>query len=178
MALYKRGTTWWMSFNLNSKHIQKSTQCKNKRDAETVERAYRTQLAKGEVGLEVKTKAPQFVEAMGDFLAYVESEHRSKPNTVRSYKATSRALSSFFGNKRIDEIVREDVIKYKQTRSSQKCRPRTEFAKKKPDDVSKASDNKREPKILKPATINRELAVLKIFFNYYITDKRYSLAIQ
>jgi hypothetical protein len=96
MALYKRGSTWWMSFNFNSKHIQRSTQCKNKRDAETVERAYRTQLAKGEVGLEAKLKAPQFAEAISEFLTYVEGEHRSKPNTVRAYKATSRALVTFF----------------------------------------------------------------------------------
>ena len=34
--------------------------CTNKRDAETIERAYRTQLAKGEVGIEKKNEVPKF----------------------------------------------------------------------------------------------------------------------
>jgi hypothetical protein len=50
MALYKRGNTWWMNFWFNSEHVQKSTRCRNKRDAEAIERAYYTQLTKGEVG--------------------------------------------------------------------------------------------------------------------------------
>ena len=63
------------------------------------------------------------------------------------------------------KINREDVIKYKQIRSNQKCRPRTQ-----------SNGNKKELKTLKPATINRELAVLKIFFNYCITDKKILLS--
>ena len=51
MSLYKRGGVWWMNFWIEDRHIQKSTKCKNKKDAAEVERAYRTQIAKGEVGL-------------------------------------------------------------------------------------------------------------------------------
>jgi hypothetical protein len=79
MALYKRGKTWWMSFNFNGKHIQKSTKTKNKRDADTIERAYRTQLAKGEVGIETKPDAPTFKSAMTDFLAWTTVEHKPNP---------------------------------------------------------------------------------------------------
>ncbi len=79
MAIYKRGKTWWMSFNFNGKHIQKSTKTKNKRDADTIERAYRTQLAKGEVGIETKPDAPTFKSAMTDFLAWTTVEHKPNP---------------------------------------------------------------------------------------------------
>jgi hypothetical protein len=51
MSLYKRGGVWWMNFWIEDRHIQKSTKCKSKKDAAEVERAYRTQIAKGEVGL-------------------------------------------------------------------------------------------------------------------------------
>ncbi len=159
MALYKRGSIWWMSFNYHGRHVQKSTKCKNKRDAENFERAFRTQLVKGEVGLQARQRAPIFSEAMSDFLLYVENEHRGKPNTVRSYKVTSRPLSAFFDRKRLDEIMREEVVSYKYFRSNQTCRPRS-------------GKETKKPKILKPATVNRELALLKIFFNYYIHEKK------
>lgn len=174
MAIYKRGNTWWMSFNFNGKHIQKTTKCKNKRDAETIERAYRTQLAKGEVGIETRPDAPTFKNAITDFLSWSAIEHQSKPNTVRSYNATSKALIEFFGEKPIDEIESGDVEKFKQWRSKQKCKPRNITKPKKAVKVAEKKDEKKEvkpkpkPAILRPATINRELALLKIFFNYFI----------
>lgn len=181
MAVYKRGKTYWMSFNFNGKHIQKSTKTTNKRTAETIESAYKTQLAKGEVGIETKPDAPNFDSAMTEFLSWASVEHRNKPNTVRSYKATSKALIEFFGETPIDEIEPGNVEKFKQWRSKQKTKPRriqqpkkAKLAEAKKADSTK--DDKKEakakpkakPTILKPATINRELALLKIFFNFFI----------
>jgi len=174
MAIYKRGKTWWMSFNFNGKHIQKTTKSTNKRDAETIERAYRTQLAKGEVGIETKPDAPIFKEAMADFLAWVTIEHQNKPNTVRSYNSTSKALIGFFAVTPIDEVESGDVERFKQWRSKQKCKPRSETKSKKAikSDGKKGEQKivklKVKPTFLRPATINRELALLKIFFNYFI----------
>lgn len=163
MALYKRGKTWWMSFQYQQRHIQKSTKCQNKRDAEAVERAFRTQLAKGEVGIEQKPDAPVFSTAVEDFLKWAKIEHRTKPNTIRSYDSTSKALIKFYGDKPLDQIEPADVEKFKEWRSKQTTRPRSEP---KADSKKKASDWK--PTTLKPATINRELALLKIVFNFYI----------
>lgn len=165
MAIYKRGQVWWMNFQFNGKRIQESTKCKNKRDAETVERAYRTQLAKGEVGIIDKPDAPNFEMAMKDYLAWAEVEHAKKPNTLRSYKSTSRALCAFFAQTKIDEIGSGDVEKFKQWRSKQKCQPRSEVKSTKKSDKKKP---KTKLSTLKPATINRELALLKIVFNYFI----------
>ncbi|MGD9561198.1 MAG: tyrosine-type recombinase/integrase [Pyrinomonadaceae bacterium] len=161
MAIYKRGDVWWMDFRFEGKHVQKSTKLKNKREAEAFERAYRTQLAKGEVGLEKKPELPGFDIAMAEFLAFAEVEHRSKSNTVRSYNGTSRALISFFKRTRLDKIDAAAVEKFKQWRGSQKTKPRSEPKKKK-------ATRKWKAKPLAPATINRELALLKVFFNYFI----------
>jgi hypothetical protein len=49
MAVYKRGRVWWMSFVFETQHIQEITKMRNKRDAEQVEAARRTELAKGNV---------------------------------------------------------------------------------------------------------------------------------
>jgi site-specific recombinase XerD len=164
MALYKRGKTWWMSFNFNGKHIQKSTKTTNKRDAETIERAYRTQLAKGEVGIETKVEAPNFKTAVSEFLSWATVEHQNKPNTLRSYNSTSKALIEFFGEKAIDEIESGEVEKFKQWRSTQKCKPRSQAKAKKPSKLKA----KAKLTTLKPATVNRELALLKILFNHFI----------
>jgi len=159
MALYKRGKVWWMSFQYEQRHIQKSTKCQNKRDAETVYRAFRTQLAKSEVGIEEKPEVPTFRVAVSEFLSWSKIEHKTKPNTIRSYESTSNALLKFFGDKPLDHIDAALIEKFKEWRSKQSTRPRSD---KKP----KASTWK--PTILKPATINRELALLKIVFNFYI----------
>lgn len=163
MAIYKRGKTWWMGFNFNGKHVQKSTKSKSKRDAETIERAFITQLAKGEVGIETKPDAPTFQSAIMNFLTWVAVEHQNKPNTVRSYNATSKALIEFFGESSIDEIESGDIEKFKQWRSKQKCKPRSETKSKKAVKTNGKKNTKLKPTTLRPATINRELALLKIF---------------
>ncbi|HEX8396401.1 MAG TPA: site-specific integrase [Pyrinomonadaceae bacterium] len=176
MALYKRGSVWWMSFQFNNRHVQKTTKCKNKRDAADVERAYRTQLAKGEVGFdEPKPPAPDFKSAMRDFLAWSECEHKAKPNTHRSYESSSLALVEFFGETPIDQIETGDVERLKQWLAKQKTRPRSEKKAKKKNETNGATKAvekkpKFKPALLKPATINRKLALLRIFFNYFIKD--------
>ena len=163
MALYKHGKTWWMSFQYKHQHVQKSTKCQNKRDAETVERAYRTQLAKGEVGIIAKPVAPDFSGAVDGFLEWARTEHRAKPNTIRSYESTSVALKKFFLDKRLNTIDSGDVEKYKEWRSRQTTRPRSKKL-----DARKKIACTLKPTILRPATVNRELALLKIIFNFYI----------
>lgn len=154
-----------MSFQLNGRHVQRSTKLSNKREAETYERPYRTQLAKGEVGFEPKIEVPTFDSAIVEFLAWVEIEHAAKPNTVRSYKSTSRSLLRFFGAELIDRIQSSQEEQFKLWRSSQKCAPRRHRI----TTTGATTVKKRKATTaLKPATINRELALLEIFFNYYI----------
>ena len=161
MAIYKRGNVWWMSFQLNGRHVQKSTKLSNKRDAEAYERAFRTQLAKGEVGFAAKIDFPAFDIAMANFLSWIEVEHRSKPNTVRSYRSTSKALIAFFGSTEINRVDTTQVENFKLWRSQHKAMSRSTSRKR------GASAKARTSRTLKPATINRELALLKIFFNFY-----------
>ena len=163
MALYKRGNVWWMSFQIGYRHIQKTTRCRNKVEAAIVERAFRTQLAKGEVGIAEKPDAPPFSEAAETFLTWARIEHSAKPNTVRSYESTSRALLKFFHDKRIDLIKPVDVERFKEWRIKQSTRPRSEKKA-----GRKSQNSTWKPTVLRPATINRELAILKIIFNFFI----------
>src|SRR5437763_11989023 len=107
MSLYKRGGVWWMNFWIDDRHVQRTTKCTNKRDAAEVERAFRTQLAKGEVGLEAKKPVPIFSAAMKAFLEWSKHEHAAHPNTHRRYVASSKALLKFFNDTPLDQIKPE-----------------------------------------------------------------------
>jgi integrase len=161
MSLYKRGDVWWMNFWIDDHHIQKTTKCKNKRDAAEVERAYRTQIAKGEVGLEAKKPVPVFISAVKAFLEWSKHEHAAHPNTHRRYETSSKALLKFFNDTPLDQIKPENIEQFKLWRIKQKKKPP---AKK----VKKLGAAAKTDKALKPATVNRELACLKMMLNYFI----------
>src|SRR5688500_7396032 len=82
-AVGKRGRIWWMHFMVDGRRVQKSTGCTRRRDAEEYKYAYRTRLAKGEVGFAERKPAPRFKEAMAEFLERSEMDHEGKANTQR-----------------------------------------------------------------------------------------------
>ena len=148
MSIFKRGKTYWFHFIFEGLHIQKSTKQGNPRVARQIEAAYRTALAKGEVGIVDKKPAPVFRTAMEGFLSWCETEHRTHPATHRRYRTSSTALLRCFGNTLLDHISTDDVEKFKAARSQEK--------------------GIRTKRILRPATVNREFACLKALFNFHI----------
>ena len=161
MAVYKRGMTYWYKFVFNGVTVRESAKTSNRRIAEQIEAAKKTQLAKREVGLDVeKVFVPTLPEAIEEYLDWSLTEHASKNATTRHYRTASKPLILFFANKKLDEITSDDVEKYKQWRSRQTKQAPTK----------KLSKNKKATttKILKPATVNKELATLKIVFNHFI----------
>jgi len=144
---------------VNGRRIQKTTGCRNKRAAELIERAYRTQIAKGEVGFEEKKPVPSFKLAMKEYLARVIADH-GKPNTHHRAETSSKALLRYFGDKRLDQISVADVERFKDRRKKQK----------KLSPHKRLQKNKREATstIIKPATVNRELACLRALMNHFI----------
>jgi integrase len=147
MAIYKRGGVYWFHFIFDGRHIQKSTKTKDKAAARQIEAAYRVKLAKGEVGIEERPPAPNLKDAMKDFLAWSKFEHSSKPNTQKRYKTSSKALLRYFKDMPLDRITSDLVEDFKRWRMKQK--------------------GERTNKKLRPATVNRELACLKILFNRF-----------
>jgi len=53
MAVYKRGGVWWYHFVFRGERVQESTKQGNKRVAEQMEAARKTQVAKGEAGFAI-----------------------------------------------------------------------------------------------------------------------------
>ncbi len=152
MALYKRPDSkyWWMKFTFDGQLVQQSTKVANKRDAGTIESAYRTQLALGKIGIEPKREAPAFEKACDDFLLWAKVKHQESV-TYRRYYFACRTLKTFFGKTKVNRIETKDVEKFITWRSCQTSR-------------------KTKEKISRE-TVNREVLTLKIIFNRLIEEK-------
>lgn len=158
MSIFKRGNVYWYHFLWDGQHVQRSTKQGNPRTARQIEAAYKTALAKGEVGITERRKAPGFKAAMKSFLNWSESEHEALPATFRRYKVSSVALLSHFGDTPIDRLTAEDVERFKADRAMESA---TVKGKEK-------GKRKNTGKRIRPATLNRELACLKALFNHAI----------
>ena len=161
MAVYKRGGVYWFEFGFEGRRIRRSTLQGDGRAARTIEAAYRTQLAKGEVGIEEPKPVPTFKAAMKAFLAWSELEHAAHPNTHKRYETSSKALLKFFKDNPLNRITPDDVERFKTWRMKQKkCLPVKQAEKAQKE--GKQAVSAKAGKALRPATINRELACLKI----------------
>lgn len=81
MTIFRRGTVYWFNFVWEGRKIQKITRQRNPQVARQIEAAYKTALAKGEVGITERKKIPTFKAAIADFLKWSEREYAAKPAT-------------------------------------------------------------------------------------------------
>jgi integrase len=119
MALYKRGKTYWYEFMFDGTRYRRSTGVKNLRIAEQIEAAFRTQLAKGEVGIETRTKAPTLNAFAQKFIDFVLVRHADKPQTGEFYSKKIKQVLKFdaLREKRLDQIdeaLIEDYIAWRR----------------------------------------------------------------
>ncbi len=96
MAVYKRGKVWWYKFTWNGEPIRESTKQSNKRNAEQMEAAHKTSLAKGEVGIRDKEPVLTSEGLRGTGLQAV---HRiavqNKPKTLEYYRTGLKNLNGY-----------------------------------------------------------------------------------
>jgi integrase len=144
MGVYKqpKSNNWSYKFTWNGEPIRKSTKQTNKRVAEQMEAAHRTQLAKGEVGIHEKKCVPTLKEFASRFEKAIDTLNADKPATISFYKEKLKRLLNYgpFAAAPLDTIDEAMIEAYKQHRSTV---------------VS------RYKKPLSPASINRELATLR-----------------
>jgi integrase len=94
----KRGScgVYWYKFMWEGKLIRESTKQGNDKVARQMEAAHRTSLAKGEVGIREKRKAPTFGEfAEKQFLPWAESTFSAKRKTWLYYRNGVRRLKGY-----------------------------------------------------------------------------------
>ncbi|MDQ3490447.1 MAG: site-specific integrase, partial [Acidobacteriota bacterium] len=131
-------------FTFDGELVQQSTKVVNKRDAGTIESAYRTQLALGKIGIEPKKDIPTFESAIDDFLKWSNIEHATQPGTCKRYYFSSECLKRFFGKVKVNRIETKDIEKFIVWRSGQ--------------------TSKKTKKLITRKTVNFDLLVLKMIF--------------
>jgi integrase len=156
MSIFKRGGVYWFHFWRDGKHHQKSTKQRNPRVAREIEAAYRTALAKGDVGITERQVIPGFKEAMTSFLGWSKGEHAAHPATHRRYAVSSVALLRHFRDVSLEKITPDQVERYKTERLEQFVTARG----------LEKGQRKKTNKRIRPATVNRELACLRAMFNH------------
>lgn len=136
--IYKRGGTWWFSFWLNGERVQKSTKIKvlpksitqavdgrtvrktSRQAAQDVESAYRTALAKGEVGILERKPAPTLKQFSQRFLDNVGIGRRKAPreSTVMFYAECMNQILSWepLAGSKLDAITPELVERFIRSR--------------------------------------------------------------
>ncbi len=137
MAVYKRGKIWWYKFTWNGEPVRESTKQSNKRNAEQIEAAHKTSLAKGEVGIRDRVRAPTLKEfAERDFAPYIESRFQDKPKTLEYYRTGLKNLNGYspLATCALDAITHDKIAGF----------------------VAKRRESKRAV-----STINRQLEVLR-----------------
>jgi integrase len=149
----KRGV-YWYNFWWNGQHVQKSTGQGNPDVARQMEAAYKTALAKGEVGILERKPAPTLKEFSQRFIDAIQVRCAAKPRTVEFYAQQMTRLLEFepLANARLDAIDELLIESFVQSRRLA---------------ASRAGHNRKKPrrvdpeKTLSPATVNRALACLR-----------------
>jgi len=151
MPLYKRPNSkyWWMKFTFDGELAQQSTKVANKRDALTIEAAFRHELALGRIGIKPKKEAPTFADAALNFLQWSKVCQAEK-STERREKFAVELLANFFGKKKVDAIETKDVEKFVVWRSGQTSQKTKTF--------------------ITRGTVNRELITLKKIFKRLVNE--------
>lgn len=135
-SMFKRAGVWWTCIRYKGKKIQRSLETNNKKLAESIEAKLRTELIEGRFFDRYEGERQTFRDMIERFM----KEHAPKVsrNMQKSYITSAKHLLSFFSDSRLSAITPKTINDYK---------------------VSRKNQGK------KPATINKEFAMLQKAFN-------------
>ncbi len=121
MSIFKRGRVYWFEFLRNGQRIQKSTKQRNYKAAVEIESAFRTALAKGDVGITERKRTPTLRQFEKTFVAWVEQDRENK-RTREFYAAAYSRLLKFkpFADARLDAIDESLIERFKSKMLSDK----------------------------------------------------------
>ena len=116
MSVYKRGGVYWFNFTFNGKPIQRSTKQGNRRAAVEIMAAFRTSLAKGEVGIAPKKNVRRSV---GQLLDELKANYEASGKLSPQNRSLIKRAKEDFESKLATELTAEDVVKYVERRKKQ-----------------------------------------------------------
>jgi integrase len=127
MSVYKKADSkfFWYCFTFRGRRIQRSAKVENRREAENIERAAWTQLARGEVAIQDRPKAER--KNIGELLDVLENDFKArKKDSVKNLNLIA-SVKKELGDRWADALTTAAVTEYirdlrKAPKSKQKGR--------------------------------------------------------
>lgn len=141
MGLYKRGQVWWMRFSYKGKQMMKSTETKDKKLAEKIHAKVITQIAEGKWLDRLEGEDKTFKELADKYIN--EYAKLNKRSWKKDEERLNNHLIPFFGDMTVTEIAPKIISAYK---------------------------GHRYKKDISPATINRELTIMKHMYTMAVKE--------
>jgi integrase len=150
MSVFLRGNTWWYEFQFRGARIRESVRTADRAAAVLAEERRKAELRDNLTQItKSNRRSPGFQDfVLGKFAQWARNEHQSKPKTFKRYMCSAEALILHFGNKPLALIDSGDVEDFKLRRSSTR------------------RQNAVDGRLVTPAAVNRDLAALRIIFNF------------
>src|SRR5512139_3535357 len=135
MGLFKRGATWWIRFSYKGEQIRRSLETEDKKLAERISHKILGQVAEGKWFDISKESERTFRELMD---RYMTEHSRLKKRSWKRDEVSLSHLLPFFGDQTLEGVTPGLISQYKSRRLKDGA---------------------------KPATLNRELSLMKHAFN-------------
>src|SRR5512138_2238323 len=100
MDLYRRGSTWWISFTFDGRQVRTSTETEDKKLAEKILHKVMNEVAEGK-WFERQQGTETFTEMMQK---YMEEHSAVKKRSTARDEASLKHLLPFFGSFKVREI--------------------------------------------------------------------------
>jgi len=140
------GHPWHYDFRVNGRRYRASTETSDKHKARDIEARERSRLLDGRHGIR---RQPDI--GFREFATiYLRDHAEIHKRSVRRDREIIKTLNRFFGSLVLHEVTRHRIEQFKRERLSGRWR---------------AHRQKRSPKPVQPATVNRELDTLKSIFS-------------
>ncbi len=147
MGIYKRGRFWWIAYGDGSgRQVRESSKSEKKTDAIAILEKKRTEVREGKNPILKRGKKIRFDEFAGDYL-----KEREGSKSFPFYRQIIKQLIPFFGKFHLNQISVALAKQYRQQR--------------------RGDDAAHRGKKVSPATINRELAVLRNSLNVAVENE-------
>lgn len=151
MSVYPRGKAWWYDFRFRGVRYQERTAATTRDVALQAEALRKSELTSTRLVPRQRLRSVRFSEfAYGDFDRWCAVELRDPPSTYARYMRSIKALCAFFGDRTLDALDAGAVEQYKICRSQQQRK------------------HARDGRLVTPAAVNRDLAVLRILFHFAV----------
>lgn len=123
MGLYKRGRVWWMSFNVNGRRVQRTTETSDRKLAEAILGKTQTKIIEGKYFDVLEEKERTVSEMLERYL----EEHSSRKSLTdyRRNRASLKHILPYFGDRTLAEVTPKLIAAYKAKRYEEKSAPAT-----------------------------------------------------